>query len=262
MTARRSAPRYPINEEFFSTLGPKQAWLIGLFAADGNVKSDRLVSIGQSGDHGLCLIREVQRMLGHDAPVYTRLRAHTITITSPAMVEFLARFNVTPRKSTVYRFPEALPAHLAAPFMRGYIDGDGCVGVYDNGRGFQTLLLSFSGTTAFVERSIGFMPVTMNVRALKRTREMAEARAYGAKALDLGRWLWSDTSLPKYRKQAIFDAYASTSQARYVRYSTPRHEAHRLFAVGMRPMQVARRLGLSCQTVWKWKVKYEARGSS
>jgi len=259
VTGGRFPLLYPIDEEFFSSLGPQQAWLAGLFAADGCVLNDRLVTLNQSGEHGRRLIEQIQAMLGHQAPIHTRRRAHTITITSKAMVEFLARFNVVQRKTTLYRFPELLPADLTAPFLRGYIDGDGCVGVYDNGRGVKSLLISFFGTTEFVQRAADIAPVTMGVTISKRCPGMSEARAYGSKAIILGQWLWAHENVPRHIKQDIFESYISTAQTKYMRYEPLQHEALRLLATGMRPMQVARQIGLSCQTVWRWKVKCEAR---
>ncbi len=37
--------QYPVDDEFFDTIGEEQAWLLGLLAADGWVKNDRVWSI-------------------------------------------------------------------------------------------------------------------------------------------------------------------------------------------------------------------------
>lgn len=258
MTGSRFPLLYPIDERFFDALGPAQAWLVGLFAADGCVRGDRLATISQSGEHGFRLLQHVQHMLGHRAPIRTWKQAHTITITSATMVDFLKRFHVVERKSHIYKYPESMPPDLAAPFLRGYIDGDGCVGVYDNGRGVKSLLVSYFGTTEFIQRSVIDIPSSVRVRASKKCPGMSEARANGRHAIRFGRWLWSDTSLPRHSKQDIYDRYMSVATPRYLRYEPLRDQAEHLFKLGLAPMQVAREIGLSCQTVWRWKEQYAA----
>lgn len=49
-------------------------------------------------------------------------------ICSKRIVKDLEKFNITPRKTATYEFPEWLINHpLVSHFMRGYFDGDGCI---------------------------------------------------------------------------------------------------------------------------------------
>jgi hypothetical protein len=50
-----------------------------------------------------------------------------VSFTSPQMVEDLARYNVVPRKSHTYSWPDALPPELANSFLLGVLDGDGWI---------------------------------------------------------------------------------------------------------------------------------------
>lgn len=180
--------KYPVDPSFFSEIGPKQAWLAGLFAADGCILNDRAVSISQSGEHGLRLIEQIQDMLGHRAPILHHKNAHQITITSPELVQLLAGFNVTKRKTATYEYPsDALSLGLSRPFIRGYIDGDGCVSVAKWEGGRSGLIICFVGTSQFVSRAVEDIPIAMHVNGIKRCPGMSEARIAGSNAIALGR---------------------------------------------------------------------------
>lgn len=78
-------------------------------------------------------------MIGYEAKIasYGRNEAattHCIRVTSPRMVAALAEhYGVTQRKTATLGRPN-LAGERAAAFLRGYIDGDGCVGLNKVGR--------------------------------------------------------------------------------------------------------------------------------
>ena len=77
-----------------------------------------------------------------------------ISITSEKLVKDLAKFNIVPRKSLIYTFPEWLINHpLVHHFIRGYNDGDGSFFVPKlvNGRTVEQVYFSLRGTPKFLE---------------------------------------------------------------------------------------------------------------
>jgi hypothetical protein len=72
-------------------------------------------------------------------------------ITSDIICRDLERFNIVPRKTLIYRFPEWLINHpLVHHYMRGYNDGDGCIRLkkwYASGK----LDFQLAGQPAFLE---------------------------------------------------------------------------------------------------------------
>jgi hypothetical protein len=50
-----------------------------------------------------------------------------VSFTSQLMCADLARYNIVPRKSHTYSWPDALPRELANAFLLGVLDGDGWV---------------------------------------------------------------------------------------------------------------------------------------
>lgn len=76
-----------------------------------------------------------------------------IALYSSYLLEDLARFNIVPRKTKIYTFPEWLVQHsLVNHFMRGYFDGDGCWNLsLANSRKTPQLRFIVLGTPKFLE---------------------------------------------------------------------------------------------------------------
>lgn len=120
------------HDYFLDVRTPEQAYILGLLAADGNVRERKETSF-----HPQVSIT----LKPEDRPVleFTRdqiapaFRLHrmgrywTFAITSRQIADDLARFNIRPRKTYSYSWPDALPDALVPSFVHGYYDGDGCM---------------------------------------------------------------------------------------------------------------------------------------
>lgn len=250
---------HSVNDQFLDQIGNEQAWFLGLMAADGNIRQGgRYITIGQSKEAGKKLMESVAAMIGFDGPIYLKKNNHhQISFTSEQMVSKMAEYGIVPNKSLVYQFPESLPAQHHAAFLRGYIDGDGSVGIYAQPRKQKLcywLVISFVGTPEFVNRCAEIVPIKGNTRRIERASNLSEFRLTGGKAIELGRWLWADNSLPIY-KQYAFDVFVSThlSERKYTFYENAKVEALAMLARGMRPEDIAPKIGVSWQTVYNWK---------
>ena len=152
---------YSLNEGYFNEINDKQLWLIGLLAADGWIKNNTL-GISQSGQHGEKLINYIKDELKYGGVVYTATTicelAFSIIITSHKFVDVLSKFNIVEKKSLIYELPKLKNEYELRDFIRGYIDGDGSVGVYDNGNGHEYLVISFVGTKNFINNASQKIP--------------------------------------------------------------------------------------------------------
>lgn len=245
--------RYTVNECFLDTIGGEQAWLLGLLAADGNVeRTRRTFTLAQSGEDGARVVGVVREMLNYTGPLRSSGRVTTLKVTSGTLVARLADFGVVPAKSLVYRFPEVLPAEQAQAFMRGYVEGDGSVGLYRMTH-TVTPIVSYVGTPEFVSASRTFFPVAGHYRPILRARNLAELRFNGKDALTVADWLWADATLPSSRKQAIIARFLVEHQPLYVRYAERRQRAAEMLAEGVPVPEIASALGLPFQTIYKWR---------
>lgn len=160
---------YKCNDEFFTQENETSFYLSGFIAADGCVKNRKNtfeLSIGLSKIDKEFLLM-IKNILNADSPVRDFLVKNSkrnpkwndawkseLVIVSKKYFDDLAKFNIVPRKSLIYTFPEWLIEHpLVHHFMRGYNDGDGSFyksKLYGN-RTVEQIFFSLRGTPQFLE---------------------------------------------------------------------------------------------------------------
>lgn len=130
---------YNIDHNYFDSIdSERKAYWFGLLMADGCIKDDRdVLSIGLK-EEDKYLLEMLRDDLKSNKPLYFRdLRSknptwsnsYTIDFNSKILVSRLIELGCVPRKSLSLEFPKEqdLPRYLLKHFIRGYIDGDGCI---------------------------------------------------------------------------------------------------------------------------------------
>jgi hypothetical protein len=124
--------RYRLDDDYFSRVTEHSLYWAGFIAADGavvlrNGKYKRLYIGLSQKDHDH--LEKFKYCLGFTGPVHKingSTKCSEVAVYSGKIYDDLARFNIIPRKTLVYEFPEWLVGHdLVNHFMRGYFDGDG-----------------------------------------------------------------------------------------------------------------------------------------
>lgn len=132
----RDLSRYKYDRSFFNIIdNEKKAYWLGFIYADGcvykrtlsirlstkdkshldkfllDIKSDKTMQFGTQDSFG----KETE---------YVQLQINSVDI-----VEDLKKLGIVERKSLILNFPseDIVPKHLQKHFIRGYIDGDGCI---------------------------------------------------------------------------------------------------------------------------------------
>ena len=144
--------RYCVNthdEDFFNRDTPESFYWAGFIAADGCVCEKKnstnitlSINLATKDENHLQKLKNAIKYTGKiyrtqevgswkfkklKKPMYFQSKL-IITITNSLTINGLNRFNIFPRKSLVYEFPEWLKNHLLVNhFIRGYFDGDGSV---------------------------------------------------------------------------------------------------------------------------------------
>ena len=121
------------NENFFKNWTPEMAYVLGFFAADGNMVKNRrgahFISIEITDKDILEKIKEVMSS-SHKITQRKRVNswktAYRLQIGSKKMFSDLLNLGVTPKKSKTIDLP-IIPDKYFAHFVRGYFDGDGNV---------------------------------------------------------------------------------------------------------------------------------------
>lgn len=250
-----------VDDDFFAERTPESLWLAGLVAADGHiVQNGRRWSLSQSGPEGLARLERVAALIGHGGRILSSQpkrgqRAYSINVSSQRMVaDLAARFGIMPVKTLTYRWPDLSGAD-AAVFLRGYIEGDGCVSVYPTPSGTPFLHISYVGTPEFVESAMAATPARGRCRRLARCKNLAEVRYNGRNAWTIGEWLYERTDLHESAKVLAYRNHVLTAQPKWVNDTRKRQEGLRLLAEGVSIADVAARVGVNPHAPYRWKAQ-------
>ena len=149
------------NDSFFAQDTPESFYWAGFIGADGCVKLHskkyKYLSVGLA-KKDRAHIEKFKETLGFTGPISDKVdkngcESSEIKIRSDQLFNDLARFNIVPRKSLTYTFPDWLINHeYVNHFMRGYMDGDGSfyIAKPKNGRTIKQIYISLRGTKKFL----------------------------------------------------------------------------------------------------------------
>ncbi|MBI4359322.1 MAG: hypothetical protein HY577_01945 [Candidatus Nealsonbacteria bacterium] len=119
--------RYLLDETFFSKINTeKKAYWLGFLSGDGAITENKIrLRLANKDIAHLMKFKTVIKWTGRD---YQKEKNHAteVVFRSFKMVEDLACYFVTPRKTFTVRFPD-IPKHLENHFIRGVFDADGCI---------------------------------------------------------------------------------------------------------------------------------------
>lgn len=148
---RNKKSKYKVNDNFFAKDTEESFYIAGFIAADGCVMNNTLsINLSLKDKDHLIKINNIinsNRVIKDYHNKYSG--ASRLLITSKQIINDLKRFNIVPRKSLIYTFPEWMKTHpLKHHFMRGYFDGDGSV--YLNNQYNEKVCFGLRGTIKFL----------------------------------------------------------------------------------------------------------------
>lgn len=131
--------RYKFDDDLFHTIDTEnKAYLLGWIASDGHIRDDGFViSIHERDSVTLQKLRDI---ICCDLPIANvKDNMISLTVNSKTMAEDIVRhlklvFDGTSRKKDrIVMFPDLPNSELRFAFIRGYFDGDGCLGFHTDG---------------------------------------------------------------------------------------------------------------------------------
>lgn len=126
-----------LDEHFFSREDKATYYWAGFLAADGWIEGERnRVGLAlKAEDIGHLEKFKLAVSSSHDICSFMNNSAFRIRFNSEIMVRDLHdRFNITPRKTHTYVMPYIEEDYLLLEFLRGYIEGDGCLFITKSNR--------------------------------------------------------------------------------------------------------------------------------
>lgn len=123
-----------LNQDFFKKWSPEMAYVLGFFAADGNMlRNNRGAHFVEFQITDKQILFDIRRLVGSNHKITARTRGprwktnYRLQLGSKEWFFDLQKLGFTPAKSNTLKLPQ-IPESLLAHFVRGYFDGDG--GVY------------------------------------------------------------------------------------------------------------------------------------
>lgn len=151
------------NEDFFKKWSSEMAYVLGFFAADGNMmKNKRGAHFMEFVSTDKDIVLKIKNAFNSDNKITRRLRSnrwkpsYRLQIGSKEIFNDLLKLGMVPAKSNIIKFPYT-PNKYFKDFIRGYFDGDGHVSVSEYQRNdrkskSRTILTGFtSGSKEFLE---------------------------------------------------------------------------------------------------------------
>jgi hypothetical protein len=253
------AKQYTLDTEFFFDKTKEFYYFIGLMAADGNVrKNKKSFSLSQSNESGKKLIKYILKLFNSDSRIYENKKHNHFgfTITNPNIVKILNEYNILPNKTITYELP-TIPDKMLPYFIQGYIAGDGSIGVYDNGNGIKSIVISFVGTENFILKLNELLPTKGNIRKIKKCKNLFELRFYGKKALDFGHYIYEDICFDDY-KIKIFNEFLNdrVNGIKYKKYYKTKPIVIEKLKQGITPIELSKQFNIPYKTVHTWKTRF------
>src|SRR3989338_6815394 len=124
-----------LNQNFFKKWSPKMAYVLGFFAADGNmIINNRGAHFMEFVSTDKSIIVKIKNALCSNHKISCRKRdkkwkpAYRLQIGSKEIFSDLVGLGMMPAKSNIIKLPN-IPDDYFNDFLRGYFDGDGHVSV-------------------------------------------------------------------------------------------------------------------------------------
>lgn len=202
---------YKFDEKFFDVIDSKEkAWLLGLFVSDGNIKTGPRNYILRWKLKDLQLIETIKSIFPttNDIKIYYNkgndCKYYNIEYGSKYLVSALQKLGYSNQKTYDCKYPE-IPQKFDYHFIRGVMDGDGSVGIYN-----KRLHLSFYGNRDLIQTIKNKLSITSTLYNDNRivTMDFVTLKIYGEKALDCLKQIYNDSEgIRLERKFNIFNLY-------------------------------------------------------
>lgn len=206
-----------VNQQFFSTWSPNMAYILGFWFADGWItqpNTDALVCFVSKDREHLELIRDAMQsehtIYPHGAGCFR------LYIGSKQLWHDLYQLGGRPAKSLIARMP-FVPQELIHHFVRGFVDGDGCL-YWDTGQQRAVPRLNMFGGQEFLHQLALVLEqeTGVSIAQVRVHRDKILVLAYsGIKAKVLVKWMYTPDDLALERKATLAQEFGKWELSKF-----------------------------------------------
>ncbi len=203
---------YTLNENYFENIDSSdKAYFLGLLYADGSVSQFKNSCILSLTEIKPTIFEVFKRYLECDKPLYlkgSKLQKdgyvskpyYSLEINSEKLSQDLINQGCHPNKTIILDFPneKMVPKKLLWHFLRGFFDGDGCIGLYG-----RNIRLNITGTKSMLYSIKNFLiefDIFCNVGKYKN-KNAYQLQANNKNALKFFRLIYEDCNELKLERK-------------------------------------------------------------
>lgn len=199
---------YHYNWNFFDTPSEELYYFLGFVAADGYISGNG-IEIGLA-KNDIALLERFRDLICPEKPLYVRTKTNSFTLKISCknkISKFKNFFSLkSNNKGQEMKFPD-IPKKYVKDFIRGYIDGDGCIDTTKAYKGNKTyigprlrILSNFDFLTTLNEKTKDFVLHKTNAIS-KKGKDNVYCVTYNfSTAKNLLKWLYKDCKICLDRK--------------------------------------------------------------
>ena len=181
MAARRK--RIYVNQEYFSCLSLENSYYAGWIAADGCLRKEGHKLLIKISAKDRELLENFVGAVSYEGKIRDHLVCGKYPTTEVTICGVLLwhqdlekHYSIVPKKSLILTPPKELPRENELAFIKGYIDGDGCIDEPIDIIGKKRLRISIVGTKKILEWIRGTLTDEYNLTS--KTRVLPHENIY------------------------------------------------------------------------------------
>lgn len=218
---------YHFNEHYFDCIDSQdKAYILGLLWADGHNRVDKGGVILELQEDDKTLLEKINILTGNERP----LRKVPLNDKNPAwknqynllwqskyLSNVLNEYGMCQRKSLVLKFPEWLDEELYSHFIRGYMDGDGCVCYMKQNHKIQVSMVGTRIFLEYVQKICKNIDVKSYITHDKRANEAIFQFSIASNICSMTflNWIYKDANLKMERKYYKYQQFLSSINNSY-----------------------------------------------
>lgn len=210
---------YHHDNEYFSKIDThEKAQFLGMIGADGNISSGTQpvfeITLEKTDAY---YVEHMKKCLKYDGPLHDKYNkqfdAHSkcLFVTSRVLWDQLFALGIRPRKSLTHPFPtlDQVPDKFLCSYVLGYHEGDGCIQVLTNKKGYLRASIKICTTKEFGESLRKILKKKLNINSYLYLRKIYRKKFKNMFTLEFGGngrvkkfcdWIYSHSSFRMTRK--------------------------------------------------------------
>lgn len=220
---------YSVDETYFDNIDTQnKAYVLGLLYADGNVSKIKYrlqLSLQERDKH---ILEQIRNDMKSERPLTfrqfnkynsNRQNHYSLDINCKKIHSSLAQWGIVPKKTHVLKYPNFLQDDMHRHFIRGVLDGDGCIHP-PYGKNGKIKSVDICGTYDFCCGLKDIIESILNIHcSVIKTSADPNRTTYrvtissGIQVSKFLSWIYNDANLYLYRKYDIFQKYYNVKAA-------------------------------------------------